>query len=132
MAFEDWYVLENSAALDAINMAAVSGRCEAPHDEVAAWSRDEATGLYRLRGGMLAPGEAVHAYWCERGPDQSHGQLLETLTELAPAEDYALWSRQMGLSPAPEFCLRSRLPLELPTGIAPAATRELSLRPLWP
>ena len=31
-AYEDWYLLDDSSALDRINEAAVSGACEAPHN----------------------------------------------------------------------------------------------------
>src|SRR5262252_4616648 len=34
-AYADWYLVENSAALDPLNVAAVSGACEAPHAQVA-------------------------------------------------------------------------------------------------
>src|SRR5580765_1368085 len=34
-AYADWYLVDNSAALDPLNVAAVSGVCEAPHRQVA-------------------------------------------------------------------------------------------------
>src|SRR5215831_19697880 len=34
-AYADWYLVDNSAALDPLNVAAVSGACEAPHTQVA-------------------------------------------------------------------------------------------------
>src|SRR4051794_15380391 len=52
-AYEDWYILENSAALDALNDAAVSGPRKAPHDLVASFAASGAAGLYRLKSGSL-------------------------------------------------------------------------------
>src|SRR5690242_9634154 len=34
-AYADWYLVDTSAALDALNEAAVSGICETPHAQVA-------------------------------------------------------------------------------------------------
>src|SRR5215469_8325213 len=48
-AYADWYLLDSSAALDPMNVAAVSGVCEEPHSRVA---RDMAAGagsLFALR-----------------------------------------------------------------------------------
>src|SRR5712692_4674821 len=48
---EDWYVLDNSAALDVLNEAAVSGPCREPHNRVAQCAAGGTGGLYRLRAG---------------------------------------------------------------------------------
>lgn len=50
-AFEEWYLLDGSAALDVVNDAAVSGACLAPHDGVARLAAAGTAGLYRLRRG---------------------------------------------------------------------------------
>lgn len=57
-AYADWYLLDGSAAIDPLNVAAVSGVCEEPHNRVA---RDMAAGagsLFALRG---------HSRTCGRG-----------------------------------------------------------------
>jgi hypothetical protein len=38
-AYEEWYLLDDSAAMDSLNNAAVSGVCEEPHNKVAAKQR---------------------------------------------------------------------------------------------
>ena len=38
-AYEEWYLLDDSAAMDRLNEAAVSGVCEMPHNKVARGSR---------------------------------------------------------------------------------------------
>src|SRR5436190_17066242 len=50
-AYEDWYIIEDSAALDAINDAAISGPRKAPHDLVASLAAAGAAGLYQLKTG---------------------------------------------------------------------------------
>src|SRR5690242_16973636 len=50
-AYEDWCLLDDSAALDPLNEAAVSGVCEEPHNRVAREASDGVGGLYRLRAG---------------------------------------------------------------------------------
>src|SRR2546423_12855170 len=47
-AYEDWYVLDGSSALDAINEAAVSSRSKQAHD----------------RAGPSAAGRAAGGFWC--------------------------------------------------------------------
>src|SRR5215510_12419172 len=50
-AYEEWYLLDDSAAMDRLNDAAVSGACEEPHNRVAREAADGIGGLYRLRAG---------------------------------------------------------------------------------
>ena len=113
-AYEDWYVLENSAALDALNDAAVSGPRKAPHDLVASFAAGGAAGLYRLRSGSLESMKAArHALWFSKtpGPYDAFFQRLRGLSD-APATN--LWMRQMVLSAGPEFCLRSASKPQMP------------------
>src|SRR4051794_37490048 len=48
-AYADWYLLETSAAIDAINAAAVSGACEAPHRALTRSMAAGAGSLFTLR-----------------------------------------------------------------------------------
>src|SRR5262245_3192340 len=54
-AYEDWYLLDGSAALDALNDLAVSGARQQPHDRAAAAAEGGSGGLYRLRAGLPDP-----------------------------------------------------------------------------
>ena len=51
-AYEDWYLLEGSAALDPLNAAAVTASRQAPHDAAAAAAEGGTAGLYLLRLGQ--------------------------------------------------------------------------------
>src|SRR3954469_6885905 len=50
-AYADWYVLETSAALDPLNVSAVSGACEAPHRQLTRAMAAGAGSLFALRTG---------------------------------------------------------------------------------
>ena len=117
-AYEDWYIVDNFSALDALNDAAVSGPRKPPHDLVASFASAGAAGLYRLKAGQLeAMNQARHAAWFAKpaGPYDAFYAKLRPLTE---APQSGLWMRQMVLSAAPEFCLRSAKPLALPSDVA--------------
>src|SRR5258705_370094 len=48
-AYEDWYLIEGSAALDPLNAAAVSASRQVPHHTAAAVAPGGTAGLYLLR-----------------------------------------------------------------------------------
>ena len=62
-AYEEWYLLDDSAAMDRLNEAAVSGVCEEPHNRVAREAADGIGGLYRLRAGTKSYQQARYALW---------------------------------------------------------------------
>lgn len=100
--YEDWHLLEDSAALDRLNAAAVSSHRQQPHDRIAALAGEGTAGLYGLRLGSLnAPS---HAYWLSKPEGTSYAAFEKSL---APAIDAGccLWGRRMTLGPTPEFCL---------------------------
>ena len=114
-AYEDWYLVEGSAALDPLNDAAVSAARERPHADAAAVAAGGTAGLYRLRlGDALA--RPTHATWFEKPADRSHARLLEELRPIVERGGMALWCRQMVLGPSPELCLHGETPVELPDG----------------
>lgn len=96
--YEDWYLLEGSAALDILNAAAVSAPIRAEHDAAAAGAGGLG-GLYALRSGVPLPAPGP-ARWFAKPAGESYQHLYERL----PA-DAVVWRRQMVLGPAPEFVL---------------------------
>lgn len=126
-AYEDWYWIDSSAALDPLNDAAVSASRKAPHDQAAMAVEDGAAGLFRLRAGkeFMAP---QFALWFAKPKDWSYKQLIDELTPYMVG-DRALWTRQMALGPAREFCLHANEQLKLPTGID---AQSIPLRAVFP
>ena len=49
-AYADWYLVDGSAALDPLNVAAVSGACQEPHDRLARAAAAGVGSLLALRG----------------------------------------------------------------------------------
>ena len=128
-AVEDWYLIENSAALDGLDRDAVSPPHQQPHDAIAASVAGGAGGLYRLRAGELREAEVRSASWFPKPKGMSYPTFFRLLEPLTTDGRAALWGRQMVLGPAPEFCLQSSAPLDVP---APSAAVSLALRPVWP
>jgi hypothetical protein len=128
VAYEDWYLLEDYAALGVLGEAAVGRGHRTAHDQVARRSGTGAAGLYALlegdhaklaqRPGVL--GEAPLAIWIARSPGRppgsQSGMLGELLGDGMDPRRASLWRRQLVLGPAPEFCL---LAGEAPPGVAP-------------
>jgi len=134
--YEDWYLLEDFAALGTLNDAAIDPRHRPAHDSVAGLAENGTGGIYRIHdaspttnvaGALLG---ADTATWFPKPPGTTYEQLqdhVRTVTDGATAAEPTLWRRQLTLGPAPEFCLRSRGPLEVP---APLEATVVRLRPL--
>lgn len=118
-AYEDWYLLDDSAALDRINEAAVSGPCEAPHNLVAREAADGTAGLYRLKIGN-AFHEARFALWLSKPDGVTYKSFYSTLEPILSEAAAALWQRQMTLGPTSEFLIHSATPIQLPESWTPS------------
>jgi hypothetical protein len=127
-AYEDWYLVEGTAALDPLNEAAVTASRQLAHDAAAAAAEDGIAGLYRLRRGS---GDAVHrtAAWFAKPDGMSYGELYAVLEPLLVGSAGALWGRQMVLGPTPEFCLHTPGPVVLPP---PLRAQVVGRSPIWP
>jgi hypothetical protein len=129
-AYEDWYLLEDSAALDKLNYAAVYGACEMPHNRVAREAASRTAGLYRLRqGSHEGLANSAFACWFRKPDGLSYVELDSQLKPLISNEGASLWARQMTLGPTMEFCLRSQQQPSLPQGFA---GESLALEAIWP
>jgi hypothetical protein len=126
-AYEDWYLLEGSAALDVINDAAVTAARKEPHDRAARHAAGGAAGLYRLRAGSDNVEGARHAYWLAKPAGVSYDDFYSQLRPFTDQPGVGLWGRQMVLGPTPEFCLRTPKPVELPANLA---VQRIELEPL--
>ncbi len=115
-SYEDWYLLEDFAALGVLNEAAVGRGHRTSHDDVAKRYGGGAGGLYGLiegeAGSDLLASAAV-AVWVARPPGSPHRGLGDLLGDGVERGHASLWRRQLVLGPAPEYCLlaadRSRL-----------------------
>jgi hypothetical protein len=124
--YEDWYLVEDYAALGVLNQAAVGRGHRGAHDDVARRFGSGAGGLYGLiegdrpeigRGtGAGVPGEVSVVVWVARPPGSARRELDELLGDGIDPLRSSLWRRQLVFGPAPELCL---LAPEPPAGVAP-------------
>jgi hypothetical protein len=128
-AYEDWYLVEDSAALDPLNQAAITAPRQAPHDAAAAVAEGGTAGLYRLRRGSAGDTIPTLSAWFSKPSGMGYDQLFSAMEPLLRSTSGALWCRQMVLGPTPEFCLHSSGPVTLPEAFMPLV---LELRPIWP
>ena len=142
--YEDWYLVEDYAALGVLNGAAVGRGHRTAHDEAARRLGGGTGALYALaegercesgqRPGLESIGEATLAVWVARPSGSRQRMLGELLGDGMDGRRASLWRRQLALGPAPEFCL---LASELPPGVAPTrlptgwTATILEREPLW-
>ena len=132
--YEDWYLIEDFAALGVLNEAAVGHGHRSTHEQAARRFGAGAGGLYALleggRSGEGGPGapaiETNVAIWVARAPGSPKRQLGELLGDGMDPEHASLWRRQLVLGPAPEFCLLAResSAFDEPAGVAPTRLPE--------
>jgi hypothetical protein len=118
-AYEDWYLVRDFQSLGALN----EGANRKSHDGIAGAASVVAGGLYRRRRGDLRLQDATYATWVRKPPQTSYEDFLGGLAEMAVGRTTDLWQRQMVLGPAPEFCLHSGSPIEIPKDLRHATLR---------
>jgi hypothetical protein len=114
--YSDWYLVETSAALDVLNVAAVTGAASPLHDAVARMSADGAGKLLRLVAGTVVA-DANYEIRFSKPRGMSYAELYASLERWTQRPGVSLWRRMMVLGPPPEFCMlapsEQRLPAEL-------------------
>ena len=118
-SYEDWYLIDDFAALGVLNEAAVGRGHRTSHDDVAHRLGNGTAGLYRLLEGepsAVELGSCTTATWVSRGVGSKHGEIGTLLGDGLEGTGASLWQRQLVFGPAPEFCLHSR---GCPAGAAP-------------
>ena len=116
--YSDWYLVEDSAALDVLNDAAVSGTRTTSHDAAARMAAGGVGKLLRLASGEPHLG-ALHEIGLTKPAGMSYSDLYRRLEPFTAPGGAALWRRMMVLGPPPEFCLVAFEPAELPREFRP-------------
>ncbi len=104
-AYEDWYLLDDFAALGALHEAAITATRQAPHDAVARLAAGGAGAVYRRLSSGAGVTGAIR--WVSKPAGESYAAFLP---RLRAAE---VWQRQMALGPAPEFCVLGPAPADV-------------------
>ncbi|HLG77496.1 MAG TPA: hypothetical protein VKX46_13855, partial [Ktedonobacteraceae bacterium] len=108
--YEDWYLLENSAALDILDATAVTGACREPHTQIARLAEHGTGGLYCLKIGKIEAAQLIttrYTNWFSKPSGMSYDSWYEHLHQSQLEQQGTLWRRQMAMGPALEFCLHS-------------------------
>jgi hypothetical protein len=116
--YEDWYLLDDFAALGMLEAAAVAETAGVGerHDRAARAAETGTAGLYGLRAGRPSVGSGV-AHWFPKPDgmdDEELDELLEPLLASTTGAGAGLWRRKLTFGPAAEFCLAAGGRLELP------------------
>jgi hypothetical protein len=120
--YEDWYLVDDSAALDWLEAAAIGRSSCAAHDAIAARAGAGAGGLYKcLLEGAPSPAETT-TEWLGKPAGATYAQLIADLRSEVPPGGW-LWQRKMVLGPTPEFCL-VRPGSAVPTASSPLYPRR--------
>jgi hypothetical protein len=109
--YEDWHLLDGSAALDVLDDAAITGPRLVPHNRIAALAASGTAGLYGLRMGRAI--EPAIAYWLSK-PEGLSYRAFEATLEPHIETGCCLWGRRLTLGPTLEFCLHAPAPRDLP------------------
>lgn len=125
-AYEDWYLVDNSAALDSINSGAISAPRRDPHDSVAALVVGGTAGIYQLRrgdplGAQAARINAAYAYWLAKPNGVTWEAFVGQFESALSGVTYTLWERYMVLGPTPSIVLHTAQPVDLPSDLIRAA-----------
>jgi hypothetical protein len=127
-AYADWYLLDDSAVLDALNEAAVSGVRKGTHDVLARAMGAGAGSLLQLRDGTCDLGTARWSAWVAKPRGMPYEPFYARMRPVCAQAGSSLWRRQMVLGPTTEFGLVAPQPLTLPPGLEPTVT--LGLQPI--
>ena len=97
--YEDWYPVDDWAAIGKLNDYAVSGERKGPHDAVARASRKGAGAVFRRIEGSLPLADVKFMAWSDALPEAEN-----------------VWQRQLVLGPAPEYAVLGASPVDVPGG----------------
>lgn len=116
-AYEDWYLVDGSCALDVLNDAAITAPSKESHDRAAQRAAGGTAGLYRLRRGQIDFASVLFATWLSKPNGTSYDDFYASLARFTDEPGVGLWGRQMTLGPTTEFCLHCRKRISLPGSI---------------
>ena len=111
--FEDWYLVEDWAALGTLNEAAVRAPRGEAHDAIAALATKGRGGLYALQHGTL-DGPPAWAGWVAKPEGTPYAEFEPALRAAVDPGSGAVLRRQMVLGPAPEYAVLAAREPDLP------------------
>ena len=126
--YEDWYLVENFAALGSLNEGAVSGKNHSSHDSIAQRAGGGSGALYRLRAGAPHVAKVRMALWFSKPRGLPYSEFYAGVPREALDTSGGLWERQMVLGTSPECCLLLARRLVVPNALDAI---EIQLEVVW-
>jgi hypothetical protein len=128
--YEDWCLLDSSAALDPLNAAAIDAQHADAHAAIAGKMDFGHGGLYAHFHGGALPLAGARVLWLRRPRGIQYQEPLRAMIDKAPGF-LSCWRRQMVLGPAEEFAVvgSAQLALSLPAGWQARAVERTQLSP---
>lgn len=111
IGYEDWNLLDSSAAMDPLNEAAVAPSMWDTHAAIAEQTDFGHGGLYRYLLGEADPSPLTRIWWLKRPRGIRYQQPLAEIAESIEGP-VSVWRKQMVLGPAPEFALLTSASVE--------------------
>ncbi|HEX2703499.1 MAG TPA: hypothetical protein VHM72_08715 [Solirubrobacteraceae bacterium] len=102
---EDWYIVEDFAAVGVLNEAAVARGHLSAHDRAAGLMGEGTGSIYRLLDGTPELSSVRVAAWISPARGHDVSLLDDFLADGMERSAASLWRRQLALGPAPELCL---------------------------
>lgn len=101
--YEDWYIIENYAALEHLNAHAARGDMESTHDSVAELSATGSGAIYSLMFNHSEDVDLKSIVWFDKTQLTKTKDFLATVDMKTKDNHGIAWRRQLSLGPAPEF-----------------------------
>lgn len=121
--YNDWYLLESTAAMEALNSAAVTGSRAAAHNAAARMAADGAGKLLSLASGKHSMDDGFEVRF-GKPAGMKYEELYVALKKWTAGQGVSLWRRMMVLGPPPEFCLITPSSIQLPADMHPEVLRR--------
>ncbi len=102
--YEDWYLVENFAALESLNEGAVSGKNRSPHDSIAQRARGGSGALYRLRAGEPHIAKVRMALWFSKPRGLPYSEFYADVRPEALDSGGGLWDGSRTFSRVAVYC----------------------------
>ncbi len=113
--YEDWYLVDDWAALGVLRQAAMAVGHRSAHDTAARHAGEGTGGVYRLSEGGVSFADVRLAVWVTVEREHPEGGVASLLLgDGLDRERSGLWRRELALGPAPEYCVLGEM---VPSGV---------------
>jgi hypothetical protein len=131
-AYQDWYELDGSAALDTLEKGAIAAAVDASHAAIARLASNGSGGMFACRSDgpsrAPVPGTELRVAWIDKPAGAPYGSFVAGLRGAVEPRG-EVWQRRLSLGPGREFCVwlppASRSDEGSPSGL-PAGSMVLS------